>query len=375
VSDQQPPYGQPGQPNPYQPAGGYNAYGGGPAPFYAPDHPQSSTVLILGILSLAVCQVLGPFAWVMGNRVVGEIDASGGRMGGRSQANIGRVLGDRRQRAPDPGRAVLPRLRRHHHRRDRQQRLTVTDHGVPPARPHHRLTEDGRRVREVLTYARRGSRFTPQQAAAWEAHHEAWVVPDEAVDREGFSFDTWFGRGPDDRDGLVVEIGSGVGEATAVLAATRPTYDVLAFEVWRPGVASTLARLAEAGVTNVRLCSVDAVWSLEHLLAPASVAELWTFFPDPWHKTRHHKRRLVNPEFAALAASRLRPGGVWRLATDWADYAEVMVEVLDAEPTLTGGTVDRWEERPVTKFERKGVAAGRAITDLTYRRISSSSST
>ena len=239
---------------------------------------------------------------------------------------------------------------------------------TPPARPHHKLTEDGRRVREVLTYSRRGSRFTPQQQAAWDAHHEEWVIPDEAVDQPGFSLDSWFGRGPGDRDGLVVEIGSGVGEATAALASTRPSYDVLAFEVWRPGVASGLRLLAEAGATNVRFCGVDAVWSMEHLLAPGSVTELWTFFPDPWHKTRHHKRRLVTPAFAALAASRLRRGGVWRLATDWADSAEQMVEVLDAEPSLEGGVVERWAERPVTKFERKGVAAGRAITDLCYRR-------
>jgi tRNA (guanine-N7-)-methyltransferase len=239
---------------------------------------------------------------------------------------------------------------------------------VTPARPHHKLTEDGRRMREVLTYSRRGSRFTPQQAAAWEAHHERWVIPDEAVDAADFSLDTWFGRSTEARDGLIVEIGSGVGEATAALAATRPTYDVLAFEVWRPGVANTLGRLAEAGAANVRMCGVDAVWSMEHLLGPASVAELWTFFPDPWHKARHHKRRLVTPAFAELVATRLRPGGVWRLATDWADYAEQMREVLDATPELEGGVVERWEERPVTKFERKGVAAGRDITDLTYRR-------
>lgn len=240
---------------------------------------------------------------------------------------------------------------------------------VPPARPHQRLTEDGRRMREVLSYSRRGSRFTPQQAAAWETHHEAWVVPDEAVDRPGFDVDTWFGRGPAERDGLIVEIGSGVGEATAALAATRPSYDVLALEVWRPGVAATLARLAEAGVQNVRLCGVDAAWTLQHVIGPGALAELWTFFPDPWHKKRHHKRRLVDPAFAALAASRLRPGGVWRLATDWADYAEQMVAVLDAEPGLVGGVVERWEERPVTKFERKGIAAGRSITDLCYRRV------
>jgi tRNA (guanine-N7-)-methyltransferase len=123
------------------------------------------------------------------------------------------------------------------------------------------------------------------------------------------------------------------------------------------------------GADNVRLCGVDAVWSLEHLLAPGSIDELWTFFPDPWHKTRHHKRRLVTAAFAALAATRLRPGGTWRLATDWADYAEQMVAVLDAEPAFDGGVVERWDERPVTKFERKGVAAGRAITDLRYHRL------
>ena len=237
--------------------------------------------------------------------------------------------------------------------------------GVRPARPHHKLTADGRRMREVLTYSRRGSRFTPRQAEAWAAHQAEWVVPDEAVDRPGFRWADWFGR----EAPLVVEIGSGVGEATGVLAAARPAYDVLAFEVWRPGVADALGRVAEAGADNVRFCSVDAVWSMEHLLGPASIAELWTFFPDPWHKTRHHKRRLVGPEFASLAASRLVPGGTWRLATDWADYAEQMRVVLDAEPSLEGGVVPRWGERPVTRFERKGLDAGRTITDLAYRRV------
>jgi len=237
--------------------------------------------------------------------------------------------------------------------------------GMRPARPHHRLTEDGRRMREVLTYARRGGRFTPRQKEAWDAHHEAWVIPEDAVDDPGFGWSAWFGR----EAPMIVEIGSGVGEATAALAPSRASYDVLAFEVWRPGIADALWRVAEAGVSNVRFCAVDAVWSVEHLVAPDSLAELWTFFPDPWHKKKHHKRRLVTPAFAALAASRLRVGGTWRLATDWADYAEQMVEVLDAEPLLIGGVVDRWEERPVTKFERKGLAAGRSITDLAYRRL------
>jgi len=237
--------------------------------------------------------------------------------------------------------------------------------GVRPARPHQRLTSDGRRMREVLSYSRRGSRFTPTQAAAWEAYADAWVIPDEAVDDPAFRLADWFGR----EAPLVVEIGPGVGEATGVLAAARPDHDVLALEVWRPGVASALAEVAAAGATNVRFCSVDAAWMLRHVVAPDSLAELWTFFPDPWPKKKHHKRRLVDAGFAALAASRLRPGAWWRLATDWADYADQMHEVLDGEPRLEGGPVERWSERPVTKFERKGLAVGREITDLAYARV------
>jgi tRNA (guanine-N7-)-methyltransferase len=244
----------------------------------------------------------------------------------------------------------------------------VTD-GLGPAptraaRPHHRLTADGRRVQEVVSYARRGSRFTPSQQAAWDAHHEQWVIPVDDVDDPGFSVADRFGR----RAPLVVEIGPGVGEATAVLASAHPDSDVLALEVWLPGVAASLARVAEVGADNVRFCAVDAVWALHHLVARDSLAGLWTFFPDPWPKTRHHKRRLVSAEFAALAASRLAPGATWRLATDWADYADQMRLVLDAEPSLSGGVVERWAARPVTKFERKGLAAGRSITDLAYLR-------
>lgn len=219
-------------------------------------------------------------------------------------------------------------------------------------------------MREVLTYSRRGSRFTPSQQGSWDAHHAKWVVPDEAVDQPDFSLEAVFGRSAP----LVVEIGSGIGEATAVLAAQRPEVNVLALEVWRPGVAHTLGLLAEAGADNVRLLSVDAVWFLEQLVEPGGLEELWTFFPDPWPKKRHHKRRLVSPSFAALVASRLRPGGSWRLATDWAEYAEQMDVVLDAEPGLTGGRVERWADRPVTKFERKGLAVDRDIADLHYRR-------
>jgi tRNA (guanine-N7-)-methyltransferase len=240
----------------------------------------------------------------------------------------------------------------------------MSEDGVRPARPHHKLTDDGRRMREVLSYSRRGSRFTPRQQEAWTTYAERWWLPDEAVDHPDFTLAGMFGR----EAPLIVEIGSGIGESTVELAATRPDHDIVAFEVWRPGVADTLGRIGAAGLSNVRMLSVDAVWSLEHLVEPGSLAGLWIFFPDPWHKARHHKRRLITAGFAALAAQRLAPGAEWRLATDWADYAEQMVEVLDAEPLLTGGVVERWAERPVTKFERKGIAAGRDITDLAYVR-------
>jgi tRNA (guanine-N7-)-methyltransferase len=218
-------------------------------------------------------------------------------------------------------------------------------------------------MREVLTYSRRGSRFTPSQQQSWDAHHLDWVVPDEAVDTADFCLSGIFGR----EAPLIIEIGSGIGEATAVLAAARPDCNVLALEVWRPGVAHTLGLLAATGAENVRMLSIDAVWFLGQHVEPGSLEELWTFFPDPWPKKRHHKRRLVSPEFARLVSTRLRPGGLWRLATDWGEYADQMMLVLDAEAALCGGRVERWADRPVTKFERKGIAVDRDIVDLAYR--------
>lgn len=236
---------------------------------------------------------------------------------------------------------------------------------LPPARPHLQFTDDGRRLRQVLTYSRRGSRFTPSQQESWDAHHEKWVIEDSAVDRPDFDLTERFGRSAP----LIIEIGSGIGEATAVLAAQRPDHNVLALEVWMPGVAHTLGLLAQAGAENVRMLGVDAIWSLENLVEPGSLSELWTFFPDPWPKKKHHKRRLVTPEFASLVVSRLEVGCCWRLATDWAEYAEQMIAVLDAEPGLAGGRVERWADRPVTKFERKGVAVERDIVDLCYVKV------
>ena len=171
---------------------------------------------------------------------------------------------------------------------------------------------------------------------------------------------------------LIVEIGPGPGESLVPMAEARPEANVLAFEVYQPAIAQILGSLAAAGVENVRLVSADAVAGMTHLLPVASVAELWTFFPDPWPKARHHKRRLLSPGFVDLAASRLEPGARWRLATDWADYAEVMRTALDDHPELIRdhdhGWGPRWAARPLTRFEQRGLAAGRAVFDLSYHR-------
>jgi tRNA (guanine-N7-)-methyltransferase len=250
---------------------------------------------------------------------------------------------------------------------DKHGKLARSRNASPESRPNIRLTDDGRPLREVLSYARRGSRFTAKQAAAWDRLAGDWVRGADAVDdsRGPLDVSTWFGR----EAPLYVEIGSGVGETTSSYAAAHPDVNVLAFEVWLPGVADTLARLEAAGATNARLCTVDAAWSLTELFAPGSITELWTLFPDPWHKKRHHKRRLVNQPFIGTAASRLVEGGTWRLATDWADYAEHIDEAMAAEPSLEGGRVERWADRPLTKFERRGLADGRDIADFAYRRL------
>jgi tRNA (guanine-N7-)-methyltransferase len=234
-----------------------------------------------------------------------------------------------------------------------------------PARPEAGLTEDGRPRQVVTSYARRGSRLNDPQQRAWDAYGARWVVPGETVTVEGWEPERWFGR----RAPILVEVGSGGGESLVAMAAARPEYDVLALEVWRPGVAATLRRLAEAGVDNVRLLMLDAAWFFEHRVPEGSLAEVWTFFPDPWPKKRHLKRRLVSARFAALVADALEPGGRWRLATDWVDYAEHVENQVALEPRLRGGRTERWQERPMTRFERRGVAADRPPIDLCYERV------
>lgn len=178
----------------------------------------------------------------------------------------------------------------------------------------------------------------------------------------------WFGRSAP----LVLEIGSGTGESTAAQAAAAPDVDHLAVEVFEPGLAQLLMRIEAAGLTNLRLLRGDAVDLLRERVPPASLAGIRIYFPDPWPKRRHHKRRLVQREFVALAASRIAPEGTLHLATDWTDYALQMRAVCSAEPLLTNAvsTPDGWTPRPpwrpLSKFERRALAEGREVRDLIF---------
>jgi tRNA (guanine-N7-)-methyltransferase len=171
---------------------------------------------------------------------------------------------------------------------------------------------------------------------------------------------------------LVLEIGCGMGEATAAMAAADPDRDYLAADVHTPGLANLLALAERDGLGNVRAARGDAVELLRDLMKPGALDAVHVFFPDPWPKARHHKRRIVRPEVVALIRERLAPGGLLHCATDWPPYAEQMLAVLDADPglrNLHGGYAPRPASRPVTKFERRALAAGRPVADLVYRRV------
>ena len=170
---------------------------------------------------------------------------------------------------------------------------------------------------------------------------------------------------------LVLEIGFGMGDATATIAAARPEMDFLGIEVHPPGVGALLKRIGELGLANLRIVQHDAVEVLEHMIAPASLAGVHLFFPDPWQKLRHHKRRLVQPGFVRLLASRLAPGATLHCATDWENYAAQMLEVLSAEPSLrntAAAYAERPTLRPLTKFENRGLGLGHGVWDLVFEK-------
>lgn len=220
-------------------------------------------------------------------------------------------------------------------------------------------------ARRVRSFVIRAGRMGSGQARALQTLAPRFVLPYAA---QALHRHATFGREAD----LVVEIGFGMGQAAAAFAKDHPGIDLLGIEVHPPGVGALLQLIDAEGLSNLRIVQHDAVDVLEHMLAPASVSGFHIFFPDPWPKKRHHKRRLIQPPLVALLASRLAPGGYVHLATDWEPYAEHMLAVLEREPSLVnaspGGYVPRPASRPVTKFERRGVALGHGVRDLVFRK-------
>ena len=217
----------------------------------------------------------------------------------------------------------------------------------------------------IRSFVVRAGRIGPGQARALATLAPRFVIPFVAAPVDLAAV---FGRiAP-----LVVEIGFGMGSATAAIAASAPEIDFLGIEVHPPGVGALLQRIDEAGLDNVRIVQHDAVEVLESMIAPASLAGVHLFFPDPWHKKRHHKRRLIQPPLAAKLASRLQEGGYIHCATDWEEYAQQMLQVLGAEPALENtaeGYAPRPPYRPLTKFENRGLKLGHGVWDLVFRRI------
>jgi len=218
--------------------------------------------------------------------------------------------------------------------------------------------------RSVRSFVVRAGRMGPGQTRALVALGPRFVLPFVA---QPVDFAQAFGRTAP----LVLEIGFGMGDATAAIAQALPGTDFIGVEVHTPGVGALLKRIGELELTNLRLIQHDAVEVLQQMIAPQSLAGVHVFFPDPWHKKKHNKRRLIQPAFVQLLASRLAPGGSLHCATDWQPYAGQMLEVLSAEPALrntAAGYAPRPDYRPLTKFENRGLKLGHGVWDLVFVR-------
>ena len=226
--------------------------------------------------------------------------------------------------------------------------------------------------RGVRSFVVRAGRTTTGQARALAELGPRYVLPYDAAttDLVAACADAAGAGGPKYTQ-TVLEIGFGMGQATAHIAALRPDTLFIGCEVHEPGVGALLKLLGEQQLANVRILQHDAVQVLQDMVAPASLHGVHIFFPDPWHKKRHHKRRLIQPRLVRLLAERLAPGGYLHCATDWEPYAEQMLQVLGAEPLLTNtaaGYAPKPDYRPETKFERRGLKLGHGVWDLVFRR-------
>jgi tRNA (guanine-N7-)-methyltransferase len=216
--------------------------------------------------------------------------------------------------------------------------------------------------RRIKSFVTRAGRVSTGQARALEELGPRYCVPFE---KKLLDYDQAFGR----HAPTIFEIGFGMGETTAHIAARMPEKNFIGVEVHTPGVGSLLKLIGEQGLTNLRLIQHDAFEVITHMIAPDSLAGAHVFFPDPWHKARHNKRRLIQPPFVQLLVSRIATGGYLHCATDWQEYAEQMLEVLSAEPVLQNtadGYAPRPDYRPVTKFENRGLKLGHGVWDLVF---------
>jgi tRNA (guanine-N7-)-methyltransferase len=218
--------------------------------------------------------------------------------------------------------------------------------------------------RPIRTYVLRQGRTTAAQARAQRELLPVWGIPYQPTPLD---LERAFGRAAP----KMLEIGFGMGETTAAIAAAHPEVDYLGVEVHGPGVGSLLNRIEALGLRNVRVVQHDAVEVLEHMIPPASLDAVHVFFPDPWPKKRHHKRRLIQADFVQLLASRMKPGAYLRVATDWEDYAQQILATLTAEAALVNavdGFAPRPATRPETRFERRGAALGHRVWDVVFRK-------
>ena len=230
-------------------------------------------------------------------------------------------------------------------------------------------------LHRIKSFVLRTGRLTAGQAKAIETLGLKFLLPytGQAIDWQT-SFSSLEGASSNASRSKILEIGFGMGETTAKIAMARPEDDFLAIEVHEPGVGALLKLIGEQNISNLRLMRHDAVEVVENMIPDRFLDGVHVYFPDPWHKKRHNKRRLIQPDFVALLSSRIKSGGYWHLATDWQEYAEQMMEVLSAEPALTntgnlpGGYAERPSYRPVTKFENRGIKLGHGVWDLVFRK-------
>jgi tRNA (guanine-N7-)-methyltransferase len=261
----------------------------------------------------------------------------------------------------------------------------MTSNSAPPVEPAQTTEANTAKpyMRTIKSYVKRAGRMGGGQERAMAELGPKFLLPYQpvAINFEAAYADSTGATGPNDSKShpVVLEIGFGMGEATAHIAGVLPDTRFLCCEVHEAGVGALLKRIGEQGLTNIRICAHDAVEVIDHMLPPNSLDGVHIFFPDPWHKTKHNKRRLIQSPLVAKLAARLKVGGYLHCATDWQPYAEQILEVLTAEPRLKNralashpelaGYAPKPHYRPLTKFENRGIKLGHGVWDLVFERV------